>query len=73
MTKLLGKDILRSETLQEKLLTNNYKVLKIIWDNRKVSTGLGKNIKIQKINNVISLVEGNWIKPITDGMIINIF
>lgn len=65
-----GKRILESENIQKLLL--NSKVLQIIWHDKSVTEGLGKDIYITMVNGYISVAEGLWSEPIYEDMILTI-
>ena len=72
--RLTGKEILESQQLQKFLLDNESRVLCIVWHDGSVSSGIGKDIYVGKIDESSDLyvIEGLWSEKIRDNIILDI-
>lgn len=66
--KFTGKEILENEKLSNFLLNLNCSVLEIRWHDGSITSGYGKEIYIDYVNDRLSLVEGLWSEPIRDNI-----
>lgn len=66
--KFTGKEILENEELVEFLLSSNLRVLEIRWYDGSITSGYGKEIYVENVNDKLSLVEGLWSEPIRNNI-----
>lgn len=66
--KFTGKEILENEELMEFLLSSNLRVLEIRWYDGSITSGYGKEIYVENVNDKLSLVEGLWSEPIRNNI-----
>ena len=67
--KFTGKEILENEELMEFLLNSNLRVLGIRWHDGSITSGYGKEIYVENVNDKLSLVEGGlWSEPIRNNI-----
>ena len=62
--KFTGKEILEDKELSNFLLNSNCSVLKIKWCDGSITSGYGREIQIDYVDDRLSLVEGLWSEPI---------
>ena len=66
--KFAGKEILENEELMEFLLNSDLRVFEIRWDDGSITSGYGKDIYVDNVNDKLSLVEGLWSEPIRNNI-----
>lgn len=66
--KFTGKEILEDKELSNFLLNSNCSVLKIKWCDGSITSGYGREIQIDYVDDRLSLVEGLWSEPIKDNI-----
>lgn len=70
--KFTGKNILESKDLSEFLLNSSSRVLEIKWADGSITKGYGREIYVEKVNNIMSLTEQLWSEPIVNNIEITI-
>lgn len=66
--KFTGKEILEDKELSNFLLNSNCSVLKIKWCDGSITSGYGREIQIDYVDDRLILVEGLWSEPIKDNI-----
>lgn len=66
--KFTGKEILEDKELSNFLLNLNCNVLEIKWCDGSITSGYGREIQIDYVDDRLSLVEGLWSEPIKDNI-----
>lgn len=66
--KFTGKEILNSKELKEFLISSSCRVLEIKWHDGRISKGYGKEIYIEKVDDIVSLTEGLWNEKISENL-----
>lgn len=66
--KFTGKEILEDKELSNFLLNLNCNVLEMKWCDGSITSGYGREIQIDYVDDRLSLVEGLWSEPIKDNI-----